>query len=295
MVGLCLIHPNLLSSQHSEVQKKVKIIETTVDENGNVSEIITELEGKDAEKYINNQHTEEDISIEKEVQVEVESNSKNESGYTINVDENGKKKSMHWDGTGEMPEEMKKYIDENDININIVEETKNEKIKIKIIDKAGEVKVMEWTGEGEMPEEMKEFMIKNEIQVDSKSTINNKEKEDKKIEWRGENKTHQNQTNNVDSDWYTKNRTYGYYNPDKATLGVSVEEKNGKVIVVKVVKNSPAERAGLAAGDIITKVDNTEIDNVDRLVSKIGTFKPGDKTRIYLDINGQKKKTNVTF
>lgn len=46
-------------------------------------------------------------------------------------------------------------------------------------------------------------------------------------------------------------------------VGMEIESKNGQLIVVAPLKNTPAERAGLLAGDLILKVDGEEIGSLD--------------------------------
>ncbi|HJQ14949.1 MAG TPA: trypsin-like peptidase domain-containing protein [Anaerolineales bacterium] len=48
------------------------------------------------------------------------------------------------------------------------------------------------------------------------------------------------------------------------------------VYVTRVAENSPASRAGLQEGDIITKVGNVELDESHSYVNTLFTFKPGD-------------------
>jgi carboxyl-terminal processing protease len=42
-------------------------------------------------------------------------------------------------------------------------------------------------------------------------------------------------------------------------VGLEVQDKNGQVVIVTPIDNSPAQRAGLKAGEIITKVDGKDI------------------------------------
>lgn len=45
-------------------------------------------------------------------------------------------------------------------------------------------------------------------------------------------------------------------------IGAQLEAKNGKLVVVAPIKNSPAERAGIKAGDIILKIDGKLAENM---------------------------------
>jgi carboxyl-terminal processing protease len=60
-------------------------------------------------------------------------------------------------------------------------------------------------------------------------------------------------------------------------IGAVVELKNGQVTIVSPIDNSPAQRAGLHSGDIITKVNGQSVDGlplndvVDRILGPAGT------------------------
>jgi S1-C subfamily serine protease len=52
------------------------------------------------------------------------------------------------------------------------------------------------------------------------------------------------------------------------------------VYVTRVAENSPASRAGLQEGDIITKVGDIPIDETHSYVNTLFTFKPGDQIEL---------------
>ncbi len=58
-----------------------------------------------------------------------------------------------------------------------------------------------------------------------------------------------------------------------------VEEKGG-ALVVDVSKNTPAEKAGLKAGDVITRVGDEKITDADDLVKALRDYEAGDKVSI---------------
>ncbi len=83
---------------------------------------------------------------------------------------------------------------------------------------------------------------------------------------------------------------------DKARLGVYLE--NGDFEGAKVsdiVKGSVAEKAGMKAGDVITKVGKTKIQNEDELIDAIGAYKIGDEAKIHWVNGSSKNKKKVTF
>lgn len=69
--------------------------------------------------------------------------------------------------------------------------------------------------------------------------------------------------------------------PGKAVLGVYTEKKEAAGATVReVAKDSPAEKAGIKAGDVITRVDADKINEPQDLFEKIGAHDPGDKVTI---------------
>ena len=67
-----------------------------------------------------------------------------------------------------------------------------------------------------------------------------------------------------------------------------VKDGNG-VLVSEVVKDSPAEKAGLKAGDIISKVDDKDIENAGELTMTVRGYEPETKVSVSVIRNGKKK------
>lgn len=65
--------------------------------------------------------------------------------------------------------------------------------------------------------------------------------------------------------------------------------------IYEVAANSPAERAGLKAGDIIYKVNDTLIQSFDDLSDLIDDSKVGDRLRVLAERNGEKIVADVTL
>lgn len=62
-----------------------------------------------------------------------------------------------------------------------------------------------------------------------------------------------------------------------------------------VVPGSPAEKAGLKAGDVITKVGGTTIDSTHSLVTLLSSHKVGDKVALTVLRDGKTQTINVTL
>lgn len=84
--------------------------------------------------------------------------------------------------------------------------------------------------------------------------------------------------------------------PNKAVLGVITEKKDAAGATVKIVdKESPAAKAGLQPGDIITAVDADKISEPAELYEKIGSYEPGDKVTVTYLRNNKENKVTITL
>lgn len=83
---------------------------------------------------------------------------------------------------------------------------------------------------------------------------------------------------------------------NKAVLGVITEKTTAVGATVKTVaKGSPADKAGIRAGDVITKIDDAAINEPRELFETIGTRKPGDKVTVTYTRNKKVNKASVTL
>src|SRR5690349_24440189 len=64
---------------------------------------------------------------------------------------------------------------------------------------------------------------------------------------------------------------------NKAFLGVMTKEGDGGAQITEITKESPAEKAGLKEGDVITKINSDKVEDADDLYKAIGKYKPGEK------------------
>jgi S1-C subfamily serine protease len=81
-------------------------------------------------------------------------------------------------------------------------------------------------------------------------------------------------------------------------LGVEVAADNygSGAVVQSVVPGSPADNAGLAAGDLITSFDGRQISSPDALTAVVGSQHPGASTSAtYVDQTGTSQTTTVTL
>jgi putative serine protease PepD len=77
------------------------------------------------------------------------------------------------------------------------------------------------------------------------------------------------------------------------TIGDSSAGEGAQVASVKA--DSPAEKAGLQAGDVITAMDGDTIGSPDDLTAKISAHAPGEKVTFTVTRNGKTLKLDVTL
>ncbi|MFJ6944307.1 S1C family serine protease [Streptomyces wuyuanensis] len=80
---------------------------------------------------------------------------------------------------------------------------------------------------------------------------------------------------------------------DKGAGATIAEEGAGGTAAVS--PNGPAAKAGLRAGDVITRFDGKPVDSGPTLISEIWTHKPGDKVRLTYERDGREVTATVTL
>ncbi|AEA23828.1 trypsin-like peptidase domain-containing protein [Pseudonocardia dioxanivorans] len=65
--------------------------------------------------------------------------------------------------------------------------------------------------------------------------------------------------------------------------------------IAAVQDGSPAAAAGLKAGDVVTKVGNTTVNDFSDLVAQIGSYAPGDKVTLTVGSGGSARTVDVTL
>ncbi|MFB9532894.1 trypsin-like peptidase domain-containing protein [Nonomuraea roseola] len=83
-----------------------------------------------------------------------------------------------------------------------------------------------------------------------------------------------------------------------AYLGVSVTDATGDVpgaLVRQVQQGSPAAKAGLKEGDLITRIGDKPVDGGDTVVGQVRGFKVGQQVKITYMRNGQTQEATVTL
>jgi serine protease Do len=83
---------------------------------------------------------------------------------------------------------------------------------------------------------------------------------------------------------------------NSAFLGVSSRKaEKGGATVLEVTEGSPADKAGIRKGDVITKVNETKIESPESLFETIHNFKPGEKVKIVFTREGKEQSVTATL
>ncbi len=83
----------------------------------------------------------------------------------------------------------------------------------------------------------------------------------------------------------------------RPVIGVSVAEaEGGGVAVVAVGANSPADAAGIEAGDVMTAVDGESVADVQALINLLNAnYRPGDTVTVTVERDGEAQTVEVTL
>lgn len=80
-----------------------------------------------------------------------------------------------------------------------------------------------------------------------------------------------------------------------AAMGVNLDQREDLALVESVRENTPAEQAGVVAGDIIRKVNDKEIKGRIDLVMTIRKLQPGDKVKLLIERDSQELTIEVVL
>src|SRR5215218_8414086 len=80
---------------------------------------------------------------------------------------------------------------------------------------------------------------------------------------------------------------------EHAYLGVSIEDGDGGARIAEVRPETPAARAGLEAGDVVTEVDGETVQSGDDLRLAVEAHKPGDSLELTVKRDGDTKTVTV--
>jgi putative serine protease PepD len=80
---------------------------------------------------------------------------------------------------------------------------------------------------------------------------------------------------------------------EHAYLGVRLEEAEDGVRLAEIVDGSPADDAGLQAGDVVTEVDGQAVETVAELRAAVSAKQPGDRVTVQIERGGDTRSIEV--
>ena len=126
-----------VSAQIEKEEIKVIVIEKTVDQNGNVNENKNIITGEEAKKYIKEMEISDDSNMwtnDEEEKIDHDAKENNfiqkKKVKMIQIGEDGSEEVIEWSGEGEMPEEIKKKMEQHDIDIIMEKEDREVKVTV---------------------------------------------------------------------------------------------------------------------------------------------------------------------
>jgi len=105
-------------------------------------------------------------------------------------------------------------------------------------------------------------------------------------------------------EWFGQN---GQFSANSGWMGVNIQEVTADIadtmglkkaqgaIVAESQSGSPAAKAGVLAGDVITAVDGNEVKDPRDLARKIGSTTPGTEVKLSIQRKGEEKTLSVTL
>ncbi len=78
-------------------------------------------------------------------------------------------------------------------------------------------------------------------------------------------------------------------------LGVAYRMEEGGALIVEVIPGSPAERAGLRPGDLVTRVDGERVDRAHPLADLVMRHRPGETITLTFERDGERQEVEVTL
>ena len=148
------------------------------------------------------------------------------------------------------------------------------------VDENGEQKVLEWNGEGEMPEEMKKYMDEKGMEIHIDHDGGDWEEDEDVRVW-------------VDN--MTREREIKSYPEVKVRMGVQLNTRRSVLEIEDVQEDSPASKAGLKEGDLLTEINGFHISGYSGLMEMLADHKAGDTIEVRFIRDGKAQTASLTL
>ncbi len=223
----------------------------------------------------------------------------------IKKEGDGEDMTFEWDGEGEMPAEMKEMMEEHDIDIDELHEGHG-KGKMR----KAKMRVQKDKMKGKRHKEMKKGRKKNTEKRGQYKIVTIDEEGNEKVNtWVSDDDEHEGHDgeDNVfimkgGKGMHTRggNEMFFFSDDDDdhlsdAYMGAHIESTDNGAKVLEIIKDGPADKAGLAKGDVISRVNGARARNMDGLLGILNYFDPADKVELTVTRDGKERKINLTL
>ena len=83
------------------------------------------------------------------------------------------------------------------------------------------------------------------------------------------------------------------FNNERPSLGIFIDDERPEIVVAEVIKDSPAERAGLKKGDIVLRMDDNIVTSFREVKAIMNTKRIGDQLVIEYERNNKTSEIKV--
>ena len=80
-----------------------------------------------------------------------------------------------------------------------------------------------------------------------------------------------------------------------AYMGAHIESADNGARIVELIKDGPADKAGLQKGDVVTKVNGARARSMEGLLDILNFFEPNDKVEVTVSRDGKERTMNMTL
>lgn len=280
-----------------DVKKEKKVTVNVKEEGDRKVKIVTNEDGKEnVIEWTDKGEIPEDIRKQlKEEGINVEMLDSDKGNIWVEVDSDNKK------GRKEKVIKIKKGVDGDDEERVIVysddgdvEVIEDKEYHIVIVDDEGET--IEWDGEGDMPDELKKHMKENNIEIEELHEGEGRHRirmhrggdNDVRI-LRGRNRRGDNMMFFHGEDDIMQSKSA------KVFVGARVEDHEEGATIMEVLDDSPAAKAKLKSGDVITKINGARTRSVHGFLDLLHHFDPGDKVTLTVLREGKSQTFDLTL
>ncbi|MCP4464138.1 MAG: PDZ domain-containing protein, partial [Planctomycetaceae bacterium] len=83
--------------------------------------------------------------------------------------------------------------------------------------------------------------------------------------------------------------------PQSGFMGVNLSQTDRGVAITRVTADSPAQKGGLARGDVVIKVNGESFTKIDKLIPRVKSFPPGEEIRLTVLRDGNEIVADVVL